>query len=458
MAEQKDLKAGLILVADDDASFQKAFCEMLNLRGYEPVMASSRDEVRDFVRRRQFDLLILDLMWDYADYNGIDILCEVLQLDANLPVVMLTSKPSIRTAVEAIQLGAFDYLEKGSDREKTMVLVKNAAETGRLRRENAAFLKALCSKWEIVGASLATRSMLEHIRKIGPSDSVVLITGESGTGKFLVANQIHYHSARRQKEFVQVDLTSINASLAESELFGHCKGALTGAQDRPGLVARAEDGTLFLDEISSASPALQANLLHLLQQREYRRVGEDHWRPCNVRIIAATNQPLPELVGDGRFRRDLYYRLKVVEIVIPPLRERKEDIGFLAQHFMKVKSLNSGSHERNMTPEAQMLLLDYDWPGNVRQLENMIESIVVCSPEGDVTAETVRTVLGNLSSGTEIPFQSLQEMTRQFKRECVVKALTLTEWNVVRAARLLGIDRSHLHRLINEFQLVAGQD
>ncbi len=445
---------GLILVADNDPSFRDAFCQMLTIRGYETKSVGAVEQILKEISSREYDLLTLDLDWGMKDTNGIDILRRVQKIDSLLPVVMITEFASITTAIEATRLGALNYIEKMLDREKILITIRNAVETGRLKRQNNAYLSEIKNRYEIVGTSLGAKSILEQIQKVAPTDSVVLICGESGTGKELVARQIHYNSNRRDKKFVSIDSGTLADTLAESELFGHRKGAFTGAmQDRKGLIEEAEGGTLFLDEITNASLTLQAKLLHLIQEREYRPVGENEPRHCNIRIIAASNQSLELLVKEGKFRNDLYYRLKVIEINIPRLRERKEDIPPLAQHFAKAKSLKSFGKEKKLSPEAINLLLDYEWPGNVRELENTIERIVVLSSNGEVSADEIKSILGNIWLEKISSLKSLNEMTRDFRRECIVKAINLAEGKISRAAEILQIDRAHLYKLISEYQL-----
>jgi DNA-binding NtrC family response regulator len=446
--------AGLVLIADDDPSFAEAFGDMLRLRGYETEYAGSSDDVVEAISNRQIDLLTLDLDWENREQTGIDILKLVQRIDPLLPVIMLTGHSSIPTAVEATRLGAYDYMEKMLDREKTAVVIKNAIEAGRLKRENRAFLTEIRCRYAIIGSSAVITTVHDQVSKVGPTDSVVLITGESGTGKELVARQVHYHSPRREKKFVSIDAGALVDDLADSELFGHKKGAFTGAhEDRKGLVEEAEGGTLFLDEISNAKPSLQAKLLHLLQEREYRRVGENTVRKCNVRLIAATNRSLPEMCDEGKFRSDLYYRLKVVEIALPPLRHRKEDISLLVDHFMKVKSRQCLGRERRLRPDAVNVLLDHDWPGNVRELENAIERLVILSSSDEVSPSELKAILGNMWKDKATSLKSLNEMTREFKRECIIKAINLAEGKIARAAEILQVDRTHLYKLINEFEI-----
>jgi len=458
MVPEHKTYSGLVLVADDDPGFRKAFCQMLQMQRYETKEAGSTNDVLELIKKREYDLLTLDLDWEIEDSNGIDVLKAAQAIDQLLPVIIITGHSSIPTAVEATKLGAFDYIEKMIDREKTLLTIKNAIETGRLKRDNRVFLREVRSKYEIIGNSTVIKDVLDQIRKVGPTDSVVLISGESGTGKELVARQIHYNSKRRERSFVPVDSGTLVDSLVESELFGHCKGAFTGATaDRKGLVAEAERGTLFLDEVSNASPALQAKLLHLNQEREYRRVGENSLRKSNVRIIAASNQELPKLVKENKFRNDLYYRLKVIEIYLPPLREHKEDIPALAKHFMKLKSRQLNRNEKHLQSDAVNLLLDYEWLGNVRELENTIERIVVFSEGDEITCHELKSILDSTWLDKSTALKSLNEMVRDFKSNCIIKAINLAEGQVAKAAEILQIDRTHLYKLINEYQLKISQ-
>jgi two-component system nitrogen regulation response regulator NtrX len=446
--------SGLISVADNDRAFTEAFSQMLEIHGYRTVQVNKMNQIIDCLSANLFDLLTLDLDWETADKNGIDILQEVQRFDPLLPVVIITGQATIQTAIEATKLGAFDYIEKLHNRDKALLTIKNAIESGRLKRQNRAFLMEMRNKYELIGNSSAMEIIRDQIRKAGPIDSVVLITGESGTGKELVARQIHYHSKRMDKKFVCVDSGTLADSLAESELFGHRKGAFTGAyQDRKGLFEEAEGGTIFLDEISNATSALQSKLLHVIQEREFRRVGENEMRKSDVRIIAATNQCLPEIVKESKFRNDLYYRLKVIEIVVPPLKDRKEDIPMLTQYFVKMKSHRYFGGEKKLSPDALNMLVSHDWPGNVRELENAMERLVILAEPDQIGVTEVQKIFGDISIHKPFNMKPLNDLTREFRRECVIKAMTLAEGKVAKAAEILQIDRTHLYKLIDEYQL-----
>jgi len=459
MDENTNIDSGpAILVADDDPSFLEAFCQMLTLRGYQTTKADRQDEIISRIQSQRFDALTLDLDWEAEEENGLAVLQRVQQIAPLLPVVVITGHATIPTAVEATRMGAFDYIEKGLDREKVLLTLKNAISSGCLKRENQAFLDEIRTKFEIVGDSAPMQRLKSDIAKAGATDSRVLIVGESGTGKELVARQLHYAGNRREKPFVSVDSGTLSDSLAEAELFGHAKGAFTGAVTvRHGLIQEAEGGTLFLDEIANASTSLQAKLLHVIQAREYRRVGENDMRSCDVRIIAASNRDLPTLIEEQTFREDLYYRLKVVEILMPPLRERKEDIPLLLTHFLKLLAVKSGLPPRRLTPEAVNVLLDFDWPGNVRETENTVERIVVMSEQDEIDADDVKAVLGGMWLEKTGDLASLSEMTREFRRECIIKAINLAEGRIARAAEILKVDRTHLYKLINEYNLKQNQ-
>jgi two-component system nitrogen regulation response regulator NtrX len=452
--DSEAISRGLILVADNDESFRAAFGQMLEIRGYETKAVGTIEAIYKAIAEREYDLLTLDLDWGMKEINGIEILKKAQAIDPLLPVIMITEYASIPTAVEAVRLGALNYIEKTLDREKTLITIRNAVETGKLKRQNIAYLSEIKKRYEIIGNSPAIKHMAQQIARAAATDAVVMITGESGTGKELVARQIHYNSTRRDKKFVFVDSGMLADSLAESELFGHRKGAFTGAiQDRKGLVEEAEGGTLFLDEIANASMALQAKLLHLIQEREFRRVGENELRKCNIRIIAATNQSLDLLAKEGKFRADLYYRLKVIELALPPLRERKEDIPLLAKHFVKVKSLKFFGREKEFAADAVNILIDNDWPGNIRELENCVERIVALSSGDKIESDEVKSLLGNMWLEKMTSLRSLGDMTREFRRECIIKAINLANGKIPRAAEILQIDRTHLYKLINEYQL-----
>ncbi len=441
-----------VLVADDDERFRRQFCLALQGKGYLTETASDGAEVLRKLKDQGFDLLTLDLVMPNLD--GISTLKKVLESDPVLPVIILTGEATIDTAVEATKLGAFDYLEKGTNLEKMLLTIRNAIQTGQLQRENRAFHEEIERKYRIIGKSSSIRKLNSLIEQVGPTDSRVLILGESGTGKELVARTIHYKSHRREKKFISVDSGTLLDNIAESELFGHCKGAFTGAvEDRKGLLEEGNGGTIFLDEMTNASLSLQAKLLHVIQENEIRRVGENQFRRVDVRILAASNRNLKEEVKKGNFREDLLYRLQVVTMTVPPLRERKDDIPVLVNHFLNLKSKQLDVPTKTLSPQAMNLLLDHDWPGNVRELENSVEKLMILSTNEVLEDEDVKSIVFNSAPIRSQTLKSLTDMTREFKKDCLLKALNSTGGNVTKAAELLQIDRAHLHKLIKEFGL-----
>jgi len=452
----QETSRGLILVADDDPVWASAFSSMLQLRGYEAVTETSAKDVLRTASESNFDLITLDLTWENSKFSGIDLLGQLRTSDPWTPIVVLTSSSNVRDVVKTIQGGALDYIEKNFDRDKTMLIIANSIELGRLRRQNNSFLQELRDKYDIKGNSQAIQTIMANIRRFGPSESTVLITGETGTGKLLVAGQIHYYSKRRDKKLVRLDMNLTPRDLVDSMLFGHRKGAFSGAiEDRKGLVEEANGGTLFLDEISDASPDLQAKLKTLVDNKVFRRVGENEERIANVRIIAATNRNLPELVSDGKFFEDLYYRLKAVEVRLPPLRDRKEDIPILAQHFARQESLQQLGYERLLSPEALSLLLEHDWPGNVRELRLSIQAALVCSePGNEITPDDLTGLQGSVfQSRTSVAAKPLKVKMSEFQRVEIIKAMNEAEGKVERAAKLLSMDRTTLYRYLAEFEL-----
>lgn len=456
MSTNSDMIKGQILVADDQPVWAEAFSQMLRQRGFETTIVTEANNVVSSASRGRFDLVTLDLSWDNSQLDGFALLTELQRNDPALPVVMLTNSSEVRDVVKAIQIGAVDYIPKGFDRDKTVLIVTNAIEMGRLRRQNSSLLNELRDKYDIKGDSASIKSILASIQRFGPTESTVLVTGETGTGKMLVARQIHYNSKRWDKRFVRLDMNLTPRELADSMLFGHHRGSFSGAvEGRKGLVEEAKGGTLFLDEIADASLELQAKLKTLVDNKEFRRVGENEERPADVRIIAATNRDLVELIREGRFLEDLYYRLKVVELRLPPLRAHKEDIPVLASHFVKQESLQQLGYERTPSHDALTLLCDYEWPGNVRELRLMMQAAVVCSEPGtEITEQHIRNLPGSVFRSTpSSQGKLLKERMSEFLRVEVTLAMSESEGKVERAARQLGVDRTTLYRYLAELDL-----
>ena len=383
-------RSGSVLVIDDEEVMREILEALLGREGYRVKVASSGEEGLELARSTSFDAAIVDVMMPGID--GIATLEELKKIDEDLPVVMVTAFASVETAISAMKRGAFDYITKPFKNDEVIVVVRNAVERRQLVAENAALRQSLHAQAQkfsgIIGRSPRMRQVFNLIMQAAPSRSTILITGESGTGKELVARAIHANSPRADRAFVTVNSGNLPPDLLESTLFGHVKGAFTGAiNPKKGLYDLADKGSIFFDEIGNIPHETQAKLLRVMQEREFMRLGGIETIRVDARIIAATNCDLKEMVDEGRFREDLYYRLHVINIYLPPLRERKDDIPPLAQHFLEKYGEENGKADIELKPEALDLLMEYSWPGNVRELENVIERAVVLSPSTTIGAD-----------------------------------------------------------------------
>jgi DNA-binding NtrC family response regulator len=441
-----------ILIVDDDESIRKVLGFILEEAGYTVRSAGTAEEALALAAERTPHLIISDIKMPRVD--GITFLKEVRKRLPAVPVVMLTAFGTIETAVEAMKLGAVDYLTKPISRDELKLSVEKIFHLRSLEEENRSLKESLREKFQfenIIGMSPAMRRVFDMIARVATTDASVLITGESGTGKELVARAIHFNGPRRSARLVTVNCAAIPSELLESELFGHVRGAFTGAiRDKDGKFQLADGGTIFLDEIGSLTSTLQAKLLRALQEKEIEKVGAEAPVVVDVRIIAATNQPLPDLIRGGSFREDLYYRLNVVPINLPPLRERTSDIGPLTRHF--VDKYGAG-RAITFTGGAIEALATYSWPGNVRELENFCERIILMNPVRRIDEAVVRAQLelmaseqGDLTPGRQVTLPELE-------RRAVVDALTRAGGNQSRAARLLGIPRHVLLYRIKKFNI-----
>jgi len=438
----------VVLVVDDDPGVRESFRLILEDH-YDVIDVPDGPTALDTVRASEIDLVLLDIRLPGMD--GIEVLERIKALDEGIEVILVTAVKTVRTAVAAMKLGAFDYLTKPFEEDELLSLSRRALERRALERE-VAFLRSELARAhdseEIVGRHPAIEKLHGLIAQVARTPTTVLITGESGTGKELVARAIHHQGPRREGPFIAVNPAAIAETLIESELFGHEKGAFTGAHQRkPGKFELAQGGTLFLDEIGTLRSDLQAKLLRVLQQREIERVGGTRPVKIDVRFIAATNTNLKEAVGSGVFREDLYYRLNVVPVVVPPLRERIQDVPLLVEHFIRRDNRRFHKHIDGLSPEALAALDAYRWPGNVRELENVIERCVVLA-EGPVIQ------LNDLPLDVSLPQQAtkvraaealpLNEATDQFEQQIVLRVLERVGWNLTEAGRILEIHRNSL--------------
>jgi len=442
-----------ILIADDEEAMRDACRQVLAPQGFVLKEASSGDGALEILRRECFDLVILDLRMPRVD--GMEVLRRVQQESPGTATVVITGFATVESAVEAMKLGAADFLPKPFTPDLLRLTVRRVLNGARMAKENL-LLKSQLEEcrgggYELVGQSDAMRQIHDLVRRVGPTDSTVLIMGESGTGKELVARAIRDHSPRRDKPFVTVDCGSLVGTLFESELFGHIRGSFTGATSlKHGRFELASGGTIFFDEVANVSPDIQGKLLRVVQEREFTRVGATQVIPVDVRILAATSRNLPEEIRESRFREDLFYRLCVVPIVLPPLRQRRDDIPLLANYFLQ-KHKNRGSGKvRGFTKEASDALARHDWPGNVRELENAVERGIVLA-RGDLITPADLLYYGPLMK-PGAPADELLPLAAVEKQH-VAKVLRCHAGNRSAAARALGIDRKTLWRKIREYGL-----
>jgi len=449
---------GNVLVIDDEPVLQDVLGTLLRGAGFEVHGATSAAEGLKQLHDEEFDVVLLDLM--LPDKSGLDLLPEIKTYDPHLPVVVITAYSSVESAIEAMRLGAFHYVPKPFKNEEVLHLVRRAAERRRLQAENLLLRSRLEGMGEIVGTSRRIQEVFELIRRAAPARSNIMITGESGTGKELVARAIHRLSPRDSKPFVPVHTSAIPSELLESTLFGHVKGAFTGAvSSRKGLFEAAHHGTLFLDEVGTVNAETQTKLLRVIQEREIRRVGGVEARGVDVRLLAASNVDLWAEVQAGRFREDLYYRLNVITIELPPLRDRREDIPLLVAHFLRTYSEENERDVIGFSSEAIDALTEYSWPGNVRELQNAVERSVVMSRGETVELEelplALRTAPMDELTINEIPADGLdfRFAVDAFKAQLVAQALKQTGGVQRQAAKLLHVSPTTFNEMVHRFGL-----
>lgn len=450
-----------ILITDDEASIRSALREILEFEGYTADEAENGKTALEKLSKNNYGVMFLDIKMKGMD--GFEVLEEINQRGLHVPVIMLTGHGTIETAIQATKLGAFDFLQKPPDLNRLLITVRNALQQGKLKEQNKAMRRSLVNVSEIVGESSSIKQIKDTIRKVAPTDARVLITGENGTGKELVARWLHEYSRRNDGPFIEVNCAAIPAELLESELFGHEQGAFTGAsRKRIGKFEQADKGTLFLDEIGDMSSTAQAKVLRALQENKITRVGGTENIPVNVRILAATNKDLDAEIKENRFREDLYHRINVIPIHVPPLRERREDIPLLTEHFMAQMAGRDIVFEgKSFSNEALDLLKSLDWSGNVRELHNVVERLGILSNEPEIDADTVKMLVnipgkssfeGNFEDIIE-EYGTFQEFKEAAEDKFIRYQLVKNEWNISQTADQIGIQRSHLYNKIKKYDI-----
>jgi two-component system response regulator HydG len=447
-----------ILVVDDDSSHLAVLQTIIKSWGYDVERTDDGAKAVEKAKERPFDLILMDVRM--AQMSGIEALKLIKEYNPSIPILIMTAYSSVESAVEALKYGAYDYLTKPLDFDVLKLAVERALEHMSLKAENLALKSNLRGNYDlanIIGKSQPMKELIDMLAMVAPSEATALITGESGTGKELIAKSIHYNSGRRGRPLVIVNCAAITETLLESELFGHERGAFTGAdRRREGRFMQANKGTIFLDEIGEMSQAMQAKLLRVIQEREIQRVGSEETIQVDVRILAATNRDLQADVSSGKFREDLYYRLNVVTLRVPPLRERQDDIPVLAQYFLEQYSEKNRKRIKGFTPLAMDMFLKYDWPGNVRELENAVERAVILGPGDYMTEKELPLSITKaypLAEDVDWPtrVRKQPQSLDQVEREAVLAALEACGGNKSETARVLGITRKTLHKKLQKY-------
>ncbi len=453
-----------ILIIDDEQNILVTLSRALSLEGYDTEVAGSARIGLEKLSSNYVDLVLLDVK--LPDMDGLSVLEKIMASKPGLPVIMMSGHATVEIAVRAVTIGAMDFLEKPLSSEKVLVSIANTLKLRKLVAENQDLRELAGLNTTMVGSSKAMEKLREEIRLVAPSQGRVLITGENGTGKELVARAIHEGSDRRQGPFVKLNCAAVPRDLIESELFGHEKGSFTGAnQMRRGKFESAHGGTLLLDEIGDMPMAMQAKLLRVLQEGELERVGSSDTIKVDVRVLAATNQDLPAFIEKGLFRQDLYYRLNVIPIQVPALRQRKTDIPELAEYFLHRACKENNRHAKTLAQDAIDALTKHDFPGNVRELKNSMERLAILTQEDVIHSEDVHRIL-NLGQGTNAstrkgesfyePNKPLKEMMAQAERSLILRALADCDWHMTNAAKHLGLERSHLYKKMKALGIKAG--
>jgi len=446
-----------ILIVDDDNAHRTMLRTLVGGWGYDIVEADDGSTAIEEVQQRPFDLVLMDVRM--LKVSGIEALEQIKAFNPAIPVTIMTAYSSVETAIDALKKGAYDYLTKPLDFDKLRLILERAMEHVQLKEENLILKQSLGKHFDIqniIGRSPAMLNLLETVSHVAPSEATVMITGESGTGKELIAGAIHFNSPRKDGPFIKINCAAITETLLESELFGHEKGAFTGADRRKeGRFLQAHGGSLFLDEVSEMPLTMQVKLLRVLQEREITRVGGEKVIKVDVRLIVATNKNLQRLILEGSFREDLFYRLNVVSLKLPPLRERREDIPLLAQHFLDVFTVKNHKEIKGFTPQAMDQLIRYNWPGNVRELMNAVERGVVLARTEYLDGQVLTIIQNNDAPSAEtlpaLDDNGIDMTLEQVEKAAILRTLASTSGNKSKAARQLGITRKTLHKKLKKY-------
>ena len=445
-----------ILVVDDEESICQSLKGIFVDEGYEVLTAGSGEDALKIIDEEFPDLVLLDIWLPGID--GIETLKTIKSGYPHIQVVMISGHGTIETAVKATKLGAFDFIEKPLSLEKMVLIVNHALDLVRLEEENKLLKQKFAQDYELTGSSKPIRELKEMIGIVAPTNAWILIMGENGTGKELVARSIHKQSKRSLKPFIEVNCAAIPEELIESELFGHEKGAFTGATAKKrGKFELANEGTIFLDEVADMSLKAQAKILRILQEKRFERVGGTKVIESDVRVLAATNKDLEKEMEEGRFREDLYYRLNVIPLRIPPLRDRKEDIPLLVKQFLAEFLLKEGEEKKTITDDALAILMDHDWPGNVRELKNIVERLVIMTPSDTISCADIPLLIKKNQKvkmdDSFSAYTSFKTAKIEFEKKFIARKLQENNGNVSKTAELIGLERSNLHRKIRSYSL-----
>ncbi|MDI6727952.1 MAG: sigma-54 dependent transcriptional regulator [Thermodesulfovibrionales bacterium] len=445
-----------VLIVDDEEGIRESLSGILEDEGYDVLTASSGEDALAIAKEHMPDIVFLDV-W-LPEMDGLETLPRLKEIDANIPVIMISGHGNIEIAVKATRLGAYDFLEKPLSLEKVIITAKRALERKILEEENRSLKENIIKKCRLIGDSEKMRTLRQQIEMAAQSNSRVLILGESGTGKELVARLLHEKSQRAGGPFVEVNCAAIPQELIESELFGHEKGAFTGATERKsGKFELADRGTLFLDEIGDMTLQTQAKVLRVIETQAFQKVGGSKNIKVDVRIIAATNKNLMEEVKNGNFREDLYFRLNVIPIIVPPLKERRDDIPLLIKYFIELFASENGIRQKEITPDVVKTFQDYYWPGNIRELKNAVERLMIMVPSDVITKRDVDALglFGQqvLKEYDYFSHKTLKDARDAFERDFIIRKLKENNWNVSKTAEVIDVERSNLHKKIKAYEI-----